>query len=227
MKALVIGGSGLVGHHLIQQLLNEPQVEQVIAINRKPLTDFSGPNKYKELIFDFKSWSELRTQLGNLDFNPRDAAFCVLGSTIKKAGSNEAFYHVDHDLVLQFAGWAFQVGIASFLVVSAMGADAQSKFFYNRVKGQMEEDLKKIGFTHLTIARPSLLLGERSEKRFGERLAIRLTPFYSPLLKGPLRKYHPIEAKRVAASLVKVALNPQSKVHQLENELMLSGERLP
>jgi uncharacterized protein YbjT (DUF2867 family) len=132
-----------------------------------------------------------------------DEAFCCLGTTIKKAGSQEAFRAVDHDAVLAFAKAAKQAGTRSFLVVTALGADTRSRVFYNRVKGEVQEALKGVGFESLVILQPSLLLGERAESRPGERAAIVASRVLAPLLR-PLAS-RPIEAHTVARAMLALA----------------------
>jgi uncharacterized protein YbjT (DUF2867 family) len=132
-------------------------------------------------------------------------AFCSLGTTIKQVGSKDKFYAVDHDLVLEFAFWSKKLGASKFLYVSAMGANFKSSIFYNKVKGETEEDLKAIQFDYLGLFRPSLLLGSRHESRFGEQVA---TFFMTPLTWLKLGKnIRPIRDHVVAKSLVNVALS--------------------
>ncbi|HSX70792.1 MAG TPA: oxidoreductase, partial [Pseudomonas sp.] len=140
-----------------------------------------------------------------------DAAFCCLGTTIKQAGSQEAFRAVDHDLVLAFARRARELGARHFLVVSAMGANAQSSVFYNRVKGEVEEALKAMDWPQLTIARPSLLLGPRREFRLGERLA-------APLLRWIPGRYRGIEAAVLARAMWRLALEESDGVRVVESD---------
>jgi uncharacterized protein YbjT (DUF2867 family) len=208
MNVWLTGGSGLVGTELLKLLLNEPKVKKVVSFGRKKLPFDHAKLEQAEL--DWKT-----------EHGP-DVAFCCLGTTIKKAGSQDDFRKVDHDLVLDFAQVAKERGASKFVVVSAMGAKASSAIFYNRVKGEMEQDLMKVGFDSLVIHRPSLLLGDRAEKRFGESLAIKLYPIYRPLLKGPLAKQQPIAASAVARSMLKKGLSATSHVLVMRNEDMLA-----
>jgi uncharacterized protein YbjT (DUF2867 family) len=225
MKAFIIGSTGLIGYELISQLLADPKFKIVVSISRRPLSassqNISGHEKLREIIFDFKNWNELKNQIISFDPDENDAAFCTLGTTLKKAGTPAAFRAVDHDLVCEFAACIRATHVGHFLVVSALGASSTSLVFYNRVKGEMEGDLKKLEFPHLTIARPSLLLGERDEARWGESLATRLSPVLQPLFLGPLKKYQPIGAERVAAALVTAARTPGSKIQVLESSEMI------
>lgn len=188
--ALVAGASGLVGGHLLDTLLESPLYREVHSLGRRAL-----PREHPTLrqhTVDF-------ARLDEVPLPPADDAFCGLGTTIKKAGSQEAFRAVDYDAVLAFARAARKAGAKRFLVVTALGADPRSRVFYNRVKGEVEEALKGLGFESLVIVRPSLLLGERAERRPGEHAAIVLSKVLGPLLR-PLAS-RPIEARTVARAL--------------------------
>lgn len=139
-----------------------------------------------------------------------DTAFCCLGSTIKQAGSQEAFRAVDHDLVLAFARRARELGARHLVVISALGANPGSKVFYNRIKGETEQALKAMDWPQLTIARPSLLLGARHEFRLGERLA-------APLLRWLPGKYRGIDACALARALWRLALEEEDGVRVIES----------
>jgi uncharacterized protein YbjT (DUF2867 family) len=198
MRCLIAGASGLVGNKLLTELLDEPQVTSVTALVRKPLAVKNA--KLETVITSFE-------QIENFALTPAEIAFCCLGTTIKTAGSKEDFFHIDHDLIIHFAQAAFKAGVTTFIVVSALGADPKSSVFYNQVKGQTEEDLKKIGFKKLAIVRPSLLLGDRNESRPAERIAQLLSPILKPLMIGPLAKSRPIEASKVAHKMKLLAFS--------------------
>ncbi|MCA1029635.1 oxidoreductase [Bacillus timonensis] len=195
--ALVIGATGLIGQHVVTYLLESPEYEKVTVWVRRPVpwTD----SKLDVKVIDFEKMEE---EL--FDFND---VFCCLGTTIKKAKSKETFKKVDLEYPLQVAKLAKESGSQQFLVVSAMGASASSKIFYNQVKGQLEEGLKKIEIPHLLIFRPSLLLGEREEFRFGEKVGEVFAKTLGFLMVGGLKKYRAIEGKQVAYAMVKKAAN--------------------
>lgn len=198
---LLAGASGMTGEHLLDRLLNEPTVERVLAPSRKPLAEHPHlENPVGEL-------PDLLPALGG----PVHTAFCCLGSTIKQAGSQEAFRAVDHDLVLAFATRARELGARHLLVVSAIGADANSSVFYNCTKGQTEEALKAQGWPQLTIARPSLLLGPRNEFRLGERLA-------APLLRWLPGKHRAIDVTVLARALWRLALEEGEGLRIVESD---------
>ncbi|HZH15885.1 MAG TPA: oxidoreductase [Archangium sp.] len=192
--ALVAGASGLVGGYLLDALLEAPQYREVHSLGRRPL-----PKQHPKLVQHTVDFA----RLGGETLPPAQEAFCCLGTTIKKAGSQEAFRAVDHDAVLAFASAAKKAGVQRFLVVTALGSDARSRVFYNRVKGETEEALKAMGFESLVILQPSLLLGERAESRPGERAAIIASRVLAPLLR-PLAS-RPIEARTVARAMVALA----------------------
>jgi len=197
---LIAGATGLTGEHLLDRLLSEPTVARVLAPTRRPLA--THPHLENPV-------GELQTLLPQLS-GQVDTAFCCLGSTIKQAGSQEAFRAVDHDLVLAFARRARELGARHLVVISALGANANSSVFYNRIKGETEEALKAMDWPQLTIARPSLLLGTRHEFRLGERLA-------APLLRWLPGKYRGIDACALARALWRLALEEEDGVRVIES----------
>jgi uncharacterized protein YbjT (DUF2867 family) len=212
-KALIIGATGLVGGFCLQALLDDPNYSEVIAFVRKPL--LKTHRKLKTIITTFE---HLEPEISNIQVND---VYCCLGTTIKKAGSQEAFKRIDHTLVVTVAELTKKQGAEQFLVVSALGADKDSKVFYNQVKGEMESALQKLGYPCLRVMRPSLLLGPREEFRLGEKIAVILTPLLKPILLGSLKKYRPIEAEKVAQFMVKVAREePIAGVHIYESNLI-------
>lgn len=193
-NALVAGASGLVGGFLLDALLESPLYREVCSLGRRPL-----PRQHPKLTQRTVDFAQLESEA----LPSGDDAFCCLGTTIKKAGSQEAFRAVDHDAVLAFAQAARKAGARRFLLVSALGADPHSRIFYNRVKGETEEDLKGVGFESLIILRPSLLLGDRAESRPGERAAIVVSKALGPLLRPFSGR--PIEARTVARAMLTLA----------------------
>jgi|SRR3990167_6784830 len=197
---LLAGASGLTGEHLLDRLLSEPTVARVLAPSRRALAEHPHlDNPLGELL-------DLLPQLNG----PIDTAFCCLGTTLKQAGSQEAFRAVDHDLVLAFARRARELGARHLLVISALGADPASAVFYNRVKGEMEQALRAMDWPQLTIVRPSLLLGARQEFRLGERLA-------APLMRWLPGKYRGIKATVLARALWRLALEENNGIRVIES----------
>ncbi len=217
MKSLIAGATGLVGGHLLKLLLNNESVERVISIGRRPSGLSTGKLQHISMNFD--------TIPKQLDFSA-ETAFCCLGTTIKKAGSQEEFRRVDHDYVIAFARLAQRAGVKRFLVISALGADPKSKIFYNRVKGEMEASITSMGFPSSAFFRPSLLLGERAEKRLLEHLAVSLYPLYKYLFTGPLAKQRPIPAETVARAMLHYSFHPKPGPHVVMNAEMFHAEPL-
>jgi uncharacterized protein YbjT (DUF2867 family) len=212
-KALIVGATGLIGGFCLQALLDDDHYSEVIAIVRKPL--LKTHRKFKTVVTTFEN---LESELSSIQV---DDVYCCLGTTIKKAGSQEAFKKVDHTLVVTVAELMKKQGAEQFLVISAMGADKDSKVFYNRVKGEMEAALQKMGYPCLRIIRPSLLLGPRKEFRLGEKIGVLLIPLLKPFLLGALKKYRPVEAEKVAQFMVKVASEePVAGVHVYESNVI-------
>ncbi|HEV8647689.1 MAG TPA: oxidoreductase [Burkholderiales bacterium] len=196
-KALIAGATGLVGGYVLRRLLAHPSYSQVEILVRheSPVHD----PKLTQHIVDFA-----RLDAGVPGVAPDDV-FCCLGTTIGKAGSEEAFRRVDFDYPLALARLAKAVGAGKFLTVSALGADPKSAVFYNRVKGEVEQAIAAIGLPAAHFFRPSLLLGPRAESRPAEKIGIAVGTLITPLMIGGLRKYRPIHADTVAAAMVYAA----------------------
>jgi uncharacterized protein YbjT (DUF2867 family) len=196
-KALIAGASGLVGNSLLQQLLADDQYDMICILTRKTL-EISHLKLIQQQI-DFDKIETLK-----LDFQVDDV-FCALGTTIKTAGSQDAFYKVDYTYVVNLGKWCAANGVRRLLVVSAMGANAKSGIFYNRVKGEMEAAVSQLNIPQVRIFRPSLLMGNRIEKRGSEKLAQVVMGTLGFLFAGPLLKYKGIHADVVARSMIKAA----------------------
>ena len=212
MTCLIAGASGLVGGELLKILLQDPQFTKIVSMARREL-----PVQNEKL-------AQITTPLDKVEafiLPASEVAFCCLGTTISKAGSQDNFKLVDHEYVIRFARASKKAGVKKFLVVSALGADADSSVFYNRIKGETERDLKSLKFESLLIFQPSLLLGERAESRPLEKFAIMSAPLLNPLLVGPLAKYKPISAQAVAQSMMKKAKEPSSLIEIIPNHEML------
>lgn len=206
--AVVIGSTGLVGAQLVKKLVQEGSFRQIIALvrNKNSLTapEFKNP-KVRVLDFDFVKWGDLELQIRSFAGSSSVSFFCCLGTTIKKAGSETNFKLVDHDYVIEFAKLAHNCKAEQFLMVSALGADKNSTVFYNKVKGEAEEAVQNMFKGKYYFFRPSLLLGDRTEFRFGERIAVLLAPIYTPLLQGSFAQFKPVPAELVAQAMVNVA----------------------
>ncbi len=191
----------MVGQEVVRQLSADPSVGRILAYARKrPSHQLPKVEHWPFSLQEFDIPQGVHMVL------------CALGTTMRKAGSREAFIRVDHDSVLAIGGRANSVGIERFGIVSSLGADAKSINFYLRIKGQADEGLKAIGFKRLAILKPSLLLGNRTEKRMGEnigRWVYRCTKF---LFVGPLAKYRGIEAVDVAKTLISIVRDGEGTI---------------
>ncbi len=230
--ALISGTSGLVGMQLLHQLLQGNSYDYVLSVGRRKLSlkhgkliqidgDLAKLNSWdwEELVKAQSLGGEYNSLIDTIsEKSAKIHAFSSLGTTIKVAGSKEKFYAIDHDLVIDFARWAKGLGASKFLYVSALGADSTSSVFYNKVKGETENDLKSNQFEYLGLFRPSLLLGNRSEFRMGELVA---SVLMKPLVWLKIAKnIRPIYDYQVAKAMVKKALSSSSD----SVEIVLSGQ---
>ncbi|MFE5323463.1 NAD(P)H-binding protein [Paenibacillus sp. NPDC056579] len=196
-QAVLAGATGLVGKALLGKLLADDQYERVYILVRKS-TGRSHP-KLTEMVVDFDRLELDRPVLEGAD------VFCTLGTTIKKAGSQEQFRKVDFAYPVKLAELAAAHGAEQYVIVTAMGSDTRSMFFYSWVKGETEARLRQLALPGLSILRPSLLTGEREEFRFGERAGEAAARALSFVFTGPLRKYKPIPADTVAGGMLLAA----------------------
>lgn len=193
--ALVLGATGLVGRALVAQLKNDQRYRQITCLVRH-CAGLEG-NSCQEVITDFSRMQDYAS------YFQASHIYVCLGTTIKQAGSKAAFRAVDFDLVYQAAQLAAMQQALSFVWISSVGADARSRSFYLRTKGELEEAIFAMqGLKRPAQVRPSLLLGERREFRFFERLGTMFAPLYSHLLHGRLAKYRPIAAEEVAEQMI-------------------------
>lgn len=192
--ALLAGTTGLTGSSCLELLNEDNRYTQVKCLSRRPIQ--FGSSKVVNITCNFAHLDQIETQIDC------DDVYCCLGTTIKKAGSQDKFDEVDRVFVVNLAKIAKRRGAKTFAVVSSLGANPQSKIFYNRVKGRMEQEILALGYERVIILRPSLLTGERTEYRTGERIGVVFSRAIAPLLIGPLKKLRPVSAFKVAASLI-------------------------
>jgi len=197
-SALVVGATGLVGSELVKLLCNNEEYDRVKIIVRRPVT-YSHP-KLEVLICEFDNMTQK-------DIGEVQDVFCCLGTTIKKAGSREAFKKVDFNYPRTIAGFAKKQMVEHFIIITAMGANEKSLSHYSRVKGMIESELMSMDFPQLSILRPSLLTGNRNEFRFGERLGAWVLKIMNPIFIGSMRKYRSISGKQVALAMKSIALS--------------------
>ncbi len=190
----LLGATGLVGEAFLQLALADDAVGHITTVSRRAI--HADSRKLRSVVADIPAWAQQGEAFAS------DWLVCCLGTTLKKAGSRAAFRAVDYDAVCAAAQLARAQGCGNMLVVSALGADPNSAFFYSRVKGQMEQQLATLGFTRLEIVRPSLLLGKRPEPRVLEDLSQPLSQLFNPLLRGRWRRYRAVSAQTVAQTLL-------------------------
>ncbi|MFD1884779.1 oxidoreductase [Paenibacillus wenxiniae] len=204
--ALVAGATGLVGRSLVDILVHEQTYDRIRILVRQTVAHWQPYPQVEQIVTDY---DHLEQQAGT--WHATDV-YCCLGTTIKKAGSQERMYQIDVTYPLRLAELARQQGAEHFLLISAMGADANSRIFYSRIKGELEQQLSRLGYPSLSIVQPSLLLGDREEFRPGERTAAVAARVLSPLLRGSLSKYKPIQATTVAQAMYRLALKRKAGV---------------
>ncbi|WP_127529320.1 NAD(P)H-binding protein [Paenibacillus kobensis] len=210
--AIVAGATGLVGRELVNMLLNHPAYNRVVVLVRREI-GLSHPRlEERHIVFD-RMEKDVEGEL----FKGADV-FCSLGTTIKQAGSQEAFRRVDHDYPLSLGRVARQNGAASFIIVSAMGSSDRSRMFYNRVKGETERDLALLRLSRLVVLKPSLMFGDRTDKRPGERAAIVIFRLFGALMIGPFARYKAIKSRKVAQAMILAARREGPSLEVLESE---------
>lgn len=209
--ALLAGSTGLIGSYLLKRLIADSRYDRVIALSRKALP-ISHP-KLKVVVVSLDTLPDVAPTLEADDW------FCALGTTIKQAGTQEAFRRVDYEYPLTLGRQAAASGAGQFLLVSAIGATPSSSVFYSRVKGETEQELRSLKLPKLHLFRPSLLLGDRTEHRRGERFWGILMKGLNPLLLGSLHKYRAVQGDVVAAGMINAANAPSELgVHVYEGK---------
>ena len=192
MRVLLVGATGLVGRECLHQMVADPVFDRVLVLARRSLPAEDRAPKVVEQVVDFE-------QLESVTLSFRvDAVMCALGTTIKQAGSRERFRAVDFGYPLAAAKMALAQGARHYLLVSSLGADPRARVFYPRVKGELEEAIAALPFRTVSIFRPSLLLGDRQERRIGELLMKRVAFLFPP-------KWRAIQGRDVAAAMLRVA----------------------
>ncbi len=203
---MLVGATGLVGGSVLRQALDDIRVTRIVAPARRPLPPHP---KLENPLVDFEQLPD------DAPWWSVDGVICTLGTTIRKAGSQEAFRRVDHDYALAVARLARQHGARAFALNSATGADPRSRFFYNRVKGDVEEAIRGVGFPSLTIVRPALIGGDREEFRPTEFVAMRLLRLADPLLP---RRYRIVPHERLAGVLLEAAISAPPRERIIESD---------
>ncbi len=215
--ALVLGATGLVGEQILKLLLEDDRWTEVVTLGRRGMEPVAPQHAHHLVDFD------------NLEDHAAhfacDDVFCCIGTTIKKAGSEDAFRRVDFHYPLAAARLARAHGARQYMLVSALGANPKSRIFYNRVKGEVERAVADVGFESLGIFRPSLLTGERRERRPLEALSAKFITALRPLLSGRLRKYRATPADVLAHAMTALAAEPREGVTVYEADAIMAHGR--
>lgn len=213
--ALLVGATGLVGSHCLEQLLHDGRYQQVVVLARREVG-----REHPRLVSQVVDFDQLAS------VPAVDDVYCCLGSTIRAAGSRAAFYRIDHDYPVNVAHLALAAGATRLALVSSAGASPTARNFYLRMKGETERDLAGLGYRCLELFRPSMLMGRRRERqRLRESAAIWLMRGVAPLLVGPARAYRPVAAAQVAAAM-QAALRrdqPGTRVRGFDDIIELSA----
>jgi uncharacterized protein YbjT (DUF2867 family) len=203
-KALIIGSSGLIGSHLIQFLLNDPNISNVRSLVRKP-SGIMHP-KLEEIVIDFNDMHAFEQNMGNGDF-----IFSCIGTTINKVKGNKQLYRkIDFDIPVNAARFGIKAGYHQFLIVSAHLANAKSNIFYSRLKGETDEIISTFPFSSIHIFRPSFLIGKRNEQRWIEICFGKIMQKFSFLLPSA---YRPVSAETLAQAMLNASLSNKTGVH--------------
>ncbi|MDX1756066.1 MAG: NAD(P)H-binding protein [Marinobacter sp.] len=222
MRVLLLGATGLTGHQCLKGLLATPEVERVVTLTRRPLA-----LEHPRLTSAVADFDHLEASARHFEV---DVILCCLGTTLKQAGSREAFRRVDYGYCLEAARMGKARGAKAFILMSAVGAAPRSPVFYNRVKGELERDIKALDYPYLSIYHPGLLLGDRAEHRRGESAMALVMPTLNRLLPGPLSKYRGVDSADVAQAMVNEIrelelprdMTPRVLVRHYEDIMMLA-----
>ncbi len=203
---VVIGATGLVGSALVQELTDDPQVAEIRILSRRALSYAS--DKIKVIQTDL-------SQPEPSAFDNATALYCGIGTTRKKTPDQKQYIAIDHGITIAAAKAAKSKGVSEVHLISAVGADVKSNIFYSRLKGEIERDLIALNLDRTLIYQPSILIGPRAEKRFGEKIAQILSPAFDLFLIGKLQKYHSISAKELAVTMHRFSFNARQGVQVL------------
>jgi len=210
-SAIILGATGLTGGILLNELLEDPRYETIKIFSRSA-SQINHP-KLNEYLGDLLSLSNFKS-----DFKA-DEVYCCIGTTKSKTPDKEMYRSIDYGIPVTAAQLSLENDIDTFLVISALGADANSAIFYNKIKGEMEEAVLKQGVAHTYILQPSIIGGQRDEQRFGEWIAKKLFLLFNMLLHGPLKKYRSIKPTSIAKAMIWLANNSYSKNRITSDEI--------
>ena len=211
VTAIIVGATGAIGRKLTPLIVASQHYAKLIVLHRQP-TQFASLDKVDERIFDFRRLSALPID------EPVEDVFCCVGTTQKKAGSLEAFQHVDRDIPVGLAKWSAAHQVGTFVTVSAVGASARSLSPYMRTKGEMEEGVASAGVRSTYIMCPSLLRGERSESRLAEEVGNVALAVLGPIMIGPFKKFRSVRTETVAKAMLQCAKMSEPGVHIVQSD---------
>jgi dTDP-4-dehydrorhamnose reductase len=208
-SVLLLGASGLVGGKCLKLLIHDGPYEKITILTRSPLTTDIKDSRVHHHIIDFDRLGEYRHLM------KADHVICALGTTIKKAGTKENFHRVDFTYPYEIARIASEHGSEHYLLVSSMGAHPGSSIFYNRVKGELEQAVQKLTYRSVSIFRPSLILGQRHERRIAEQVSKVIAEIFSFAIP---ERYKPVQAADIARAILKVAGQDRDGIRIIESD---------
>ena len=197
--AIILGATGLTGNSLLQKLIEDERYDQIKLFSRSKIEGL--PNKVTQYIGDLLQLDQFKA-----DFTA-DEVYCCIGTTAKKTPNKELYKQIDYGIPVATAKLCKENGIPTLLVISAMGANKNSNVFYNKTKGEMEREVLKQNLKNTVILRPSLIGGDRSERRLLEKIGLTIFKVIQPLLIGSLKKYQIINAESIAQAMLNLANN--------------------
>jgi len=206
--AIVIGSTGLIGTELVNQLINHPNYQKVILLNRRESAFKHAKIEERLLNFDAPETKGITC----------DDVFCSIGTTLRKAGSKAAQFKIDCEYPTTLAALLKHQGATQFALVSSLGANAEASNFYLRTKGQLEKNITDLNYNCTIIVRPSILLGDRKEFRLGEKIGIVLMQALRPLMQGAFKKYRGVKASKVAAKMIESCNSNLKGLHIIESD---------
>ena len=213
--AVLLGATGLVGSALLKQLIDDPEYIRIITIVRKPFK-INHP-KIKQMVVDFNKPESFKDHIKG------DVLFSSFGTTLKKAGSKKNQFKIDFTYQYEVAKAASENGIKKYVLVSSAGADPKSSIFYSKIKGELDKEVSNLSFDHITILRPSMLDGDRKEKRTGERIGLKMMNALLPYLPF-FKKYRHIRDSIVARAMLNAvgSKNDEYNIYELEQVFELA-----
>jgi uncharacterized protein YbjT (DUF2867 family) len=211
MKAIVIGATGATGKEIVKNLLNDQSFNEIIILVRKK--SFENHPKLNEIVVDFEHLEQYKNVIN------ADIAFSCLGTTLKIAGSKENQWKVDFDYQLKFAQLAKENNISTFVLLSALGANSSSKIFYSKMKGALEDKIKKLQFTSTYIIKPGSLIRPNTD-RMGEKLGVNFIQFFNKI--GLLKTYTPITVKDLSKVMITLGKTSKKGIHLIEMKEILN-----